>query len=103
MKPSNRSEIPNPNHYVLLADTVYTVKENPQNPVNGVQCILFCRRNDGASSFFPRAIALRHNGEANVGYADGHVGTTADRIAMRVQSLIGAYADPSGQNFYITR
>ncbi len=49
-----------------------------------------------AVSYFPRAIILRHEGEANVAYADGHAGNTKDRTKMLIKSRIGAYIDPTG-------
>lgn len=96
------SKIPIPADFVLLADSAYTRGENKGDEVTGIQCILFARRCEGALSYFPRAIALRHQNEANVGYADGHVGTTMDRMGMLIKSKIGAFVDPTGRNYIIT-
>ena len=91
------SKVPKLADYVLLADSAYTNSEGA-DIVPGVQCILFARQRLGGTSHFPRAISLRHNGEANVGYADGHLGTTADRVGMLMKSKIGAYVDATGSN-----
>lgn len=96
------AKIPVPEDFVLLADSAYTRGENKGDAVTGIQCILFARRCEGALSYFPRAISLRHQNEANVGYADGHVGTTVDRTGMLIKSKIGAYVDPTGRNYIIT-
>ena len=85
-----------------MADSAYTSTEAP-DIIPGLQCILFARQKAGAVSYFPRAISLRHEGEANVGYADGHVGNTADRMQMLIKSKIGAYIDPTGRMPIVTQ
>ena len=96
------NKIPIPEDYVLLADSAYTSTEAP-DIIPGLQCILFARQKAGAVSYFPRAISLRHEGEANVGYADGHVGNTSDRTQMLIKSKIGAYIDPTGRMPIVTQ
>lgn len=96
-------KIPAPSDYVLLADSAYTTGEKANGMIPGIQCILFARRKEGSASYFPRAICLRHQGEANVGYADGHVADTVDRIGMLMKSKIGAYIDTTGQKSTVTK
>lgn len=91
------NNLPRPADYVLLADSAYTSGEGA-DVIPGIQCILFARQKAGATRHFPRAIALRHHGEANVSYADGHFGDTSDREAMMRRSKIGAYVDATGKN-----
>lgn len=88
--------------YVLLADSAYTPREAP-DITSGAQTMLFVRKNIGQASYFPRAISLRHNGEANIGFGDGHVGNTLDRQGMLMKSKIGAYTDISGQSIVVTK
>ncbi len=95
-------KIPAASDYVLLADSAYTTGEKADNMIPGIQCILFVRRKEGAASYFPRAISLRHKGEANIGYADGHVADTTDRIGMLMKSKIGAYIDATGRKPIVT-
>ena len=95
------NNLPNLSDYVLLADSAYTTSEK-NNTLPGVQCILFARKKTGGTSHFPRAISLRHHDEANIGYADGHVGTTADRVDLLMRSKIGAYIDATGRRVTVT-
>ena len=59
------------------------------------------RRSDGG--YLPRAVCLRHNSEANVGYADGHLGDTRDRMGMLMRSSIDVYIDAEGRNQVTTK
>jgi len=85
--------LPDASRYVILADSAY----GPQfasgyvHQKAGDQCPIFYRRNSNFS-----LICQRHLGEANVGYADGHVGDTADRLGMWNHSKIGSLVDNTG-------
>lgn len=95
------NKIPSASSYVLLADTAYTPREGG-DITPGVQCMLFARRNIGTTSYFPRAICLRHLGEANLAMADGHVTTTADRQKIMMESKISAFTDATGRSVVAT-
>lgn len=88
--------VPSHSAYALLADSAFTKFEpKPQN-APGAQCRLFSRRDEGAASPICHAICERHNGTANITYADGHVETSNDKAAILTSSYIGAYVDMSG-------
>ncbi len=88
--------IPSHSAYALLADSAFTKFEpKPQN-APGAQCRLFSRRDEGAASPICHAICERHNGTANITYADGHIDTSKNKTAILDSSYIGAYVDMSG-------
>lgn len=88
-------KISHPHNYALMADVVYGPQflgtATPQQA--GVGCCIFYRRNSNFS-----LIAKRHLGIGNVGYADGHVGTTEDRSALWNYSKIGSLVSADGSS-----
>ncbi len=89
--------IPNVSSYALLADSAYTKFEHRKQVEPGAQCIHFSRRDEGKASPINSAICERHNGLANITFADGHLSTSTDKAALLQSSKIGAYVDPSGE------
>ena len=95
--------IKRPSRYVLLADSAFTTTFKGEMMVPGLQSVLFTRRKEGFGSDLTRAIILRHKGEANIAYIDGHVGDTADRMGMLAKSKIGAYIDATARYPIVTK
>ena len=87
--------------YVLLADSAYTIYDRREEVEPGDQCVNFVRRDEGLASPASHVISLRHNGEANLGYVDGHVGTTKDRLTVLAQSKIGVYTTVAGDELIL--
>ena len=89
--------IPAISNYVILADSAYTKFEKRSEVMPGVQCTHFYRRDEGKASPIAAAICERHNGTANLAYADAHVGDSADKSSILANSKIGAYVDVAGE------
>ena len=89
--------IPAISNYVILADSAYTKFEKRSEVMPGVQCTHFYRRDEGKASPIAAAICERHNGTANLAYADAHVGDSADKSSILANSKIGAYVDAAGE------
>ncbi len=83
-------------NYVLLADSAYTQYKVNEEVKTGTQCRVFCRRDEGIVSPAGYAICERHNGLANLAFADGHVQTSQDKIELLNDSKIGLYVDETG-------
>lgn len=94
----NVAKIPIASQYIILADSAYTYFDNFGRDSIGTQSPLFVRRQNNGG-YFPRAIALRHRGEANISYADGHVGDTKDKMKVLAESYIQTYSDAFGRRF----
>jgi len=91
---TNFNKTPSPSSYAFLADSAYTTKVNSTNCPSGTECILFVRSN---SNDLPNyAVCGRHNGVANLGYGDGHVGDSVDRAGLWNQSKIAVMCDVGG-------
>jgi len=95
----NIHAMPEASTYVMLADSAYTKFESRSQVAPGVQCLHFSRRDEGKASPINSAVCERHNGVGNLAFADGHVSTTADKANLFHSSKIGAYVDPSGNDF----
>ncbi len=91
--------IPSYSNYLLLADSAFTKFEPKSQNAPGAQCRLFSRRDFGAASPICHAVCERHSGSANLTYADGHISTSKDKTKIFESSYIGAYVDPSGNEF----
>ena len=85
--------LPDPASYVILADSTYGPLHNPGNArqVSGNQAPFFLRRDAGFS-----AVSARHLGQANLGFADGHVADSQDRERLLRQYHIANLASPDG-------
>lgn len=98
------SAITNPTAFVLLAETVLTwaQKEDDEFTPAGQQSMHFYRRSnmDGGGDPPTSTISARHNGDGNVGYADGHVGNMKDPVQLLETSKIGAIYDVSGLRIF---
>ena len=93
--------VASPSNYVLLADTaygVYWLNDATRQPGN--QCQIFDREGTGKGSTDSDLalyhISNRHNGVANVGYVDTHVGDNKNRQQMWQVSWINTFADSAG-------
>ncbi len=99
------SSISNPTAFVLLADSVTTwanYEDNERTPA-GQQAMTFYRRSsmgNGVPDPPASTISARHNGDGNVGYADGHVGGMKDPVQLLEQSKIGAIYDVAGLRIF---
>ena len=81
--------------YVLIADSAVTDRGGTDVLPGGTQSALFERRSAG--DFTPlHAAAQRHNGNGNLGFADGHVGNTLDRSKLWKESYLGYICDING-------
>ncbi len=79
-------------NYVIVADTAYGPDFASGGMIStGAQSSVFYRYEYGFA-----AICTRHNGVANLGYGDGHVGDSQDQMALRDNSYISALLDFSG-------
>lgn len=88
----NMDRIRNTSNYVMLGDSTYTeYSNNTDYTPHGAQVCVFQRVGD--ASF---GISTRHNGYANLAFADGHVADSSDRVALYETSNIGRYFDGSG-------
>ncbi len=75
--------------YVMLMDSAYGYYfESSTDPAVGNQAYWFYRNNvvKGWAGLMPR-----HNGIANLAYADGHVGDSQDRASLYQRSFIRSY------------
>lgn len=90
------NKIPKTSDYVLLADSAFTSLGDV--PRFGMQSCLVLR-----TGYISRGISLRHQGEANIAYADGHVSTTADRAKLKSDSKVTKYVDATGQKIVETK
>lgn len=86
--------LPDASKYIILADAAYGTQFSPGNTFQkaGEPCSLFCRRDTNFSG-----IVKWHLDNANVAYADGHVGDTSDRARMWTDSKIGGLLSADGK------
>lgn len=97
------SSISNPSSFVLISETAMTWAQNENNDTAapGSQAMTFYRRSDVAPSDPPSStVSARHNGDGNVGYADGHVGNMKDPVQLLESSKIGAIYDAAGMRIF---
>ncbi len=90
------SRVPSTASYVLLADSAYSSDfegNNSNGP--GTQCKIFFR------NYWWANVCIRHNGDGNVGYADGHVSDTTDRSQLYESSRIMTLVDTYGTEIEI--
>ncbi|MDD3164980.1 MAG: prepilin-type N-terminal cleavage/methylation domain-containing protein [Oscillospiraceae bacterium] len=93
----NLDRIPSPSSFVILADSINT-QEREDNMIQtiGSEVYVFDRNGGDNSSVVGCGIGARHNGTANLGYADGHVNDNTDRNAILNSSKINQYFDKGG-------
>lgn len=86
--------LPDASKYIILADSAYGPQFSPGNATQkaGEPCSLFCRRDTNFSG-----IVKWHLDNANVAYADGHVGDASDRARMWTDSKIGGLLSADGK------
>ena len=95
------TNVASPTTYVILADSAYGIRwadDATRQPGN--QCQIFEREGTGSGSTDSDLgsfhIANRHNGVANVGYVDTHVGDNRDRRQMWMAAWINTFVDGAG-------
>ena len=93
--------VASPSTYVMLADTAYSIKiENDEYRRPGNQCQIFALEGTGNGStdsdLGDYHISNRHNGIANIGYIDTHIGDNKNRQQLWQVSWINTFVDGSG-------
>ena len=83
-----------PSSYILLADSAYADLLQSVECPGGTQSSIFLRRDPGRDPDY--CVCARHNGEANLAFADGHVSDTVDRGGLWAMSYLGYLCDSSG-------
>ncbi len=93
----NLDRIPSQSSFVILADSVNTQeRENNTEQPMGSEVYVFQRNGGDDSSVVGCGVGQRHNGTANLGYADGHVSDNTDRQLNLDRSKINQYFDKGG-------
>ncbi len=84
--------VPSGSTFIILTDSSYTEYAGSEEYPPGFQCPIAYRNTDSGGF----GVNLRHNGVANFGYVDGHVGDSQDTRQIYEISRIGRFFDAAG-------